>query len=223
MHGLGRTRFSLFRLGLALKPRYQVINLGYPSRKHSIERLAELAIEPALNLCKNAPKVHFVTHSLGGILVREYLRKHDTVVDDARPENHRKIENLGRTVMLGPPNQGSELVDFFLGTPILSSLYRTLNGPAGTQLGKTRDSKPNTLGSAAFEVGVIAGNQSNNPAFNRIMRGPHDGKVSVESSRLDGMSDHLIMNVDHTFIMQKHSVIKQIQHFLEFGEFHRNN
>lgn len=206
LHGLGRTRYSLRKLEASLSDNYHVINLGYPSRQHSIEVLANMAIAPALALAENASKIHFVTHSMGGILVRQYLTT-------------QKINKLGNTVMLGPPNNGSELVDFFLENPLLKQLFKTLNGPAGTQLGIADSATPKILGKANFNTGIISGSQSTNPFFNRIIDGPHDGKVSVASSKLKGMCDHIILPVNHTFMMQNHSVINQVQHFLRFTRF----
>ncbi len=206
LHGLGRTRFSLIKLAFSLRNDYQIVNLGYPSRRYCVETLAELAIKPALEKCQSARKVHFVTHSMGGILVREYLRQHT-------------ITNIGHTVMLGPPNSGSELVDFFMNKPVLNTLFQRINGPAGTQLGTDDDSKPNQLGAAEFSLGVIAGNRSKNPVWSRLMPDQHDGKVSVESSKLSGMTDHLVLDVDHTFMMQNSTVISHVKHFLKHGAF----
>lgn len=206
LHGLGRTKFSLFRIANALKEDYRVINLGYPSRRYSVETLAELAITPALELSKDAPSVHFVTHSMGGILLRQYL-------------SQRCIPNLGNTVMLGPPNQGSELVDFFRKQPFLSPIFRNLNGPAGQQLGTSDADKPSELGNVSFSLGVIAGTENKNPLLGTLMNGQHDGKVSVASSKVVGMKDHIVMPVDHTFMMQRHTVIHQIEHFLSHAQF----
>jgi pimeloyl-ACP methyl ester carboxylesterase len=207
LHGLGRSRFSLLKLEVLLSKEYQVINKTYPSRKHTIEELAKIAIEPVLNSdSAHYSKIHFVTHSLGGILVRQYLSQHS-------------IKNLGNVVMLGPPNQGSELVDFFQRSPALSRLYRAINGPAGTQLGTDRYSRPIELGSVDFKLGVIAGSKNRNPIFSRILPGDSDGKVSVSSSKVDGMTEHLVLPVDHTFMMLDEQVIKQIEHFLIYSKF----
>lgn len=207
LHGLGRSRFSLFKLEVLLSKQYHVINKTYPSRKHTIEELAKIAIEPVVNDdSKQYSKIHFVTHSLGGILVRQYLSQH-------------RIENLGNVVMLGPPNQGSELVDFFQRSPALSRLFRAINGPAGTQLGTDRDSRPIELGSVDFRLGVIAGSKNRNPVFSRILPGESDGKVSVSSSKVEGMTEHLVLPVDHTFMMLNEQVIKQIEYFLEHSKF----
>ncbi len=209
LHGLGRTKFSLFKIAKALRKEYQVINLGYPSRRHSIETLAELAITPALELSKDAPIVHFVTHSMGGIVLRQYLAQ-------------RHIRNLGNVVMLGPPNQGSELVDFFRQQLFLSLIFKSVNGPAGQQLGTGPADKPSELGHVAFNLGIIAGTENRNPLLNKLMNGQHDGKVSVERSKITGMTDHLVMPVDHTFMMQQQAVIHQIEHFLSHTQFDRN-
>lgn len=204
LHGLARTARSMWKLRDALEQNYQIVSCNYPSRKHPIEELAKLAIEPSLEDCGQSGKVHFVTHSLGGILVRQYL-------------NDTKLDKLGRVVMLGPPNQGSELVDFFDNYVI----YKNVNGPAGTQLGTDPQSVPNQLGAVDFDLGVIAGNQSNNPIYSRIIGDQNDGKVSVERSKVEGMRDHLVLPVTHTFMMRDSSVIKQVEHYLQFGSFER--
>lgn len=207
LHGLGRTRFSLLPLEVLLNKQYDVINKTYPSRKHTIEELAKIAIEPALTSgADKYSKVHFVTHSLGGILVRQYLSQHS-------------IANLGNVVMLGPPNQGSELVDFFGSSPALRKIFRTINGPAGMQLGTDSDSRPNSLGKVRFNLGVIAGSINRNPISSRILPGDSDGKVSVKSSKVSGMSEHLVLPVDHTFMMLNQQVIRHIEHFLEHATF----
>jgi triacylglycerol lipase len=202
LHGLGRSARAMNRLENTLSADYSVINVDYPSRELAIEQLAKITISKALEQCQKDAKVHFVTHSLGGILVRQYLQNH-------------KIENLGRTIMLGPPNKGSELADF-LANNILFEFY---NGPAGQQLGTGKDSVPLGLGQVGFELGVIAGNRSFNPVLTKLSSGEHDGIVSVDSSKVEGMTDHIVMPVTHTFMMMDSNVIRQVQHFLSHGKF----
>ena len=202
LHGLGRSARAMGRLEKALSSDYSVINLDYPSRELAIEQLAKITISEALEQCQEGTKVHFVTHSLGGILVRQYLQNH-------------KIENLGRTVMLGPPNKGSELADF-LANNILFEFY---NGPTGKQLGTGKDSVPIKLGQVGFELGVVAGNRSFNPVLTKLTDGEHDGIVSVDSSKVEGMTDHIVMPVTHTFMMMDSKVIQQVQFFLKHGKF----
>jgi len=206
LHGLGRSKFSMALLAAKLRKEFHVVNKNYPSRRHTIEDLATLSIEPALDLCKDAKKIHFVTHSLGGILVRQYLRNH-------------QLHKLGNTVMLGPPNKGSELVDFFQASPYLKGLFEQINGPAGQQLGTQASSMPNSLGPVDFPLGVIAGNKNRNPVFNALLPKPSDGKVSVESTKLAGMHEHLELAVDHTWMMNHPSVIKATMAFLKYGTF----
>ena len=141
LHGLLRGEGSMQPMAdFLMQSGYQVVNLGYPSRDAPIAELAATVIPAALERCEGAERVHFVTHSLGGILVRHYLTDHN-------------VPNLGRTVMLGPPNGGSEIVDK-LGD---LAVFEWLNGPAGQQLGTGPDSVPNQLGPVNYEVGVIAG------------------------------------------------------------------
>lgn len=207
LHGLARTARSMRPLQRALQKRgYRVVNVDYASRRHDIETLAEEAIEPALMDCSGAQPVHFVTHSLGGILVRQYLARHD-------------IDNLGRVVMLGPPNKGSEVVDRLRDVPG----FRFVNGVAGQQLGTDPDSVPNRLGRADYDLGIIAGTRSINLILSRLIEGPNDGKVSVENTRLESMRDHLEMEVTHPFMMCNRAVIEQVIHYLENGRFRRGD
>jgi triacylglycerol lipase len=143
LHGLGRTRLSLRRIERRLRQSgYRVINQGYPSRRHPVEWLAGHAIGRALAACATpgARRIHFVTHSLGGILVRQYLQD-------------QRIDALGRIVMLCPPNQGSEIAQ----TLKDNFLYRFATGPAGQQLGTDPDSVPRRLGPIPGEIGIITG------------------------------------------------------------------
>jgi hypothetical protein len=187
---------------------YRVINLDYPSRHMKIEELADLAVSEGLNFCRAAEvqRIHLVTHSLGGILVRYYLAG-------------KQIPELGRVVMLAPPNQGSKVVDTFSGLPG----YRLINGPAGYQLGTDATSIPLTLGPADFEVGIIAGDRTINFLLSTAFDEPNDGKVAVEDTRLEGMKDFLVVHRTHPFIMQGGEVIEQVISFLAHGYFaHRN-
>lgn len=205
LHGLARTNRSMAKLKEILsKHGYQVINMDYPSTKHPIEFLAEEFLGKVIEQWSNMPrsKIHFVTHSLGGIIVRYYLK-------------HHQLSNLGRVVMLSPPNQGSEAVDYMKDTLI----FKKINGPAGQQLGTDQNSIPLRLGAVDFELGVITGNRTIDPIFSMIIPGPDDGKVSVERAKVAGMADFLVMPLSHTFIMQKEEVIEQVIHFLEHGSF----
>ena len=205
LHGLARTERSLLKLERHLKRiGFHVVNVGYPSRKENIQTLALNAIKNACNQCSNvgAVKTHFVTHSMGGILVRYYLE-------------HNDIPHLGRVVMLSPPNRGSEAVDIFKGTKI----FQWLNGPAGQQLGTDESSLPKTLAAPRYEVGIITGDWTINPILSLLIPGKDDGKVSVESAKLEGMKDFLVVPEPHTFIMYDDEVLRQVTYFLKHGMF----
>jgi pimeloyl-ACP methyl ester carboxylesterase len=146
--------------------------------------------------------IHFVTHSMGGILVRYYLARHT-------------VPELGRVVMLAPPNQGSEVVDRFSKMPG----YETVNGPAGYQLGTAPDSVPNSLGPVTYPVGVIAGTESVNLLLSSALPDPDDGKVSVERTRVEGMADFITVEASHPFIMRDDEAIRQALFFLQVGHF----
>jgi len=204
LHGLGRTRWSLWRVEQTLRrDGYYVINLTYPSREQSVEKLAQDFLAPLIAAQDAAPRLHFVTHSLGGIILRCYLRDH-------------AVANLGRVVMLAPPNAGSELTDRLQST----WLYRTVNGPAGQQLGTA--GLPAALGpwpGSAGQLGIIAGDRSLNPLFSLWLPGPSDGKVTVARARLEGMTDFLTVHSSHTWLAWRREVSSQVEAFLRSGRF----
>jgi triacylglycerol esterase/lipase EstA (alpha/beta hydrolase family) len=205
LHGLARTDKSMAPLAAALEDAgYLAVNYDYPSTKYPIGKLADETISAALALCPDEVKINFVTHSLGGILVRRYLRGKD-------------IKNLGRVVMLGPPNKGSQVVDRLHNMPG----FKWFNGPAGMELGTGEASVPNQLGPANFELGIIAGTRTINFILSTFLPKPNDGKVSVENTKLDGMSDHISFPVPHPFLMKNKKVIAQVIYFLKHGVFYR--
>ena len=203
LHGLARTSSSMNKMAVAFaEAGYTASNLDYPSRKHPVEQLASLALEAGMLQCPPGSVIHFVTHSLGGILVRYYLEQDN-------------IPNLGRVVMLAPPNQGSEVVDklrYFPG-------FKMFNGPAGMQLGTGEDSIPSQLGPVDFELGIIAGSKTFNPLLSLYLKNPDDGKVSVENTKVEGMTDFIVVPRRHPFIMKSPDVIAQTLSFIKTGQF----
>lgn len=207
LHGLGRTHRSMSRIDSALRNAgYLTANIDYPSQQYTIEVLARSAIPEGLRRCRdrNATRIHFVTHSMGGLLVRYFLEGNE-------------VEDLGNVVMLGPPNQGSEVADIMAGI----ALHDRVNGPAGAQLVTGPDGIAARLGPVKFPLGIITGNEQT--AFDSVLArqipGENDGKVAVERARVEGMSDFLVLPVTHTFMVQNDVVIGQTLHFLRYGKF----
>jgi pimeloyl-ACP methyl ester carboxylesterase len=206
VHGLGRTKLSMRWLGRHFaRNGYEVLPLSYPSTRLNIAASAEnlrAQLEPRLSRCTG--QVHFVAHSLGALVVRAYLQ-------GQRPPN------LGRVVMIGPPNQGSEVADRLRRNPV----YRLITGPAGQELGTDPASPPHTLGPVDYEVGIIAGRLSLNPLFGAWLAGDDDGKVSVARTAVDGQRDLLVVRWSHTYLIRSPAVAEQALHFIAHGAFLR--
>lgn len=208
LHGLGRGPASMLPLQRALtREGYTVINLRHASQKADIATLAETTLGAVFGAVPSTSggRVHIVTHSLGGILVRRYLNDHGVP------------PNLGRVVMLAPPNGGSEIVD----TLTDWRPYARLNGPAGLDLGTAPHHAPARLGPLPLgvEVGVIAGDFSWNPIFSRLIPGPDDGKVAVARTHVAGETDHRVLPYSHTWLMNRRETRRHVVAFLREGCF----
>ena len=200
LHGLGRTSLSLAWAEKRLsRAGFRPVNIGYPSRRHGIPELASYVAERLPR--ESGVPLHFLTHSLGGIVLRYLISR-------------TPVEELGRVVMLAPPNQGSQLAQRLSANP----LVKLALGPASRQLGTAAESIPRELGPVDFELGVIMGNRPLNPLAH-LITGANDGTVAVEEARVEGMCDFLVVNCGHTFIMNDSNVLDQTVHFFEHGRF----
>ncbi len=203
LHGMKRTANSMKDIAATLeKEGYQILNIDYPSSEKPIEALAEIVHEKISRHVPADAPIHFVTHSMGGILARYYIKSH-------RPRH------LGRVIMLAPPNQGTEMSDFLQGTGLFEHFF----GPAGTQLGTNEKSITHELGPVDYEVGVVMGSISLNPIASAVVDGDDDGLVSHQRSKVEGMKDSILIPAAHSFIMYSDEAAHQIVHFLSTGRF----
>lgn len=204
LHGLGRTRWSLWPVArAAVRREYTVCSIGYPSRHAPVEQLAEF-VAAEIDRAMPGERFSVVTHSLGGIVLRA-----------AVAAGLLAAGRVHRAVMLAPPNRGSELAELLRRNPV----YRLATGPAGQQIGMGPESLPRSLPPPPFELGVIAGDRSLNPFFSRAFSDASDGKVSVASATIEGMRDMVVVPRSHTFIMWAPEVLAQVFEFLERGRF----
>lgn len=206
LHGIFRTYRSMAGFARYLEQQgYDVLNVDYPSTKHPIEVLADI-IHPKISIFSNqVEKLHFVGYSMGGLLIRAYIHKY-------RPEK------LERVVMVGTPNKGSEVADFLKGI----SLYQKLYGPAGQQLITEQMEFIAHLGDIHYPLGVIAGNRPIDPISSRIIKIPNDGKVSIESTKIAGMKDHITIPCSHTFLPSSKMVWSHTLDFMLHEAFSKN-
>ncbi len=205
LHGIARSSSSMSKVAKGLEREgFTVFNIDYPSTKYKISKLAEIANKEISKLAADKnQKIHFVGYSMGSILTRIILDK------------YRSSYNLGRVVMLAPPNQGSEVTDFVRNNII----YKEIWGPAGQQLGTGADDIASKLGNIDYELGIIAGDRSVDPISSAIIPGKDDGKVAVERTKVEGMKEHVTIHTSHLFIIQNDEAISQTAYFLKNGEF----
>ena len=205
LHGVALSGWAMRPLARALeKAGYRTVNVSYPSRAMTIEDLAKDFLPAQLRAhgVENAPRVHFVTHSMGSLVLRAYLR-------EQRPPR------LGRVVMLGPPNQGSAAAD----VAAKYALLRRIIGVNLSRLGTGPEGIAPQLPPADYELGIIAGTTHINPLFDDVLQGEHAGVVTLESARLEGMQDFIVLPHSHTVMLWREAVANQVIAFLRDGKF----
>ena len=205
VHGLFRSKDSFRKMATALRRRgYDVESITYPSTRQSLREHADQLQRILANL-EDYEEVSFVTHSLGGIVVRDLL---------AREAPWKKKIKVRRLVMLGPPNRGSvvaEVLEDWLP-------YRVVAGEAALQL---TPAGVNKIPPPACTFGIIAGGTGTDIGLNPGLPGDNDGTVLVESTRLDSADDFLVVRCLHSFLMNSDEAIEATARFLKTGKFRR--
>ncbi|MCD4818640.1 MAG: hypothetical protein K8S23_08100 [Candidatus Cloacimonetes bacterium] len=204
IHGIKDSPKDMRKIEKAIFADYEVVNFSYPSSKLSISELVDKYLEPELAKFSKNDTIHFVTHSMGGILLRVYLE-------------HYSLENIGKIIMIAPPNQGSEVTDFFH----RNFIYKFRYGPAGQELTENIATELSISDSLQQNFGIISGSGTQLPFFSCFIDGEDDGKISTERTKLKGMQDFIILPYPHDTILKKKETIKQIVWFLKYGKFTR--
>ncbi len=205
LHGIARSSSHMEPLVEVLTHNgYKVVNVDYPSTDYTMSQLVDIIYDDIKTDISQAPKVHFIGYSMGGIMVRGVLHKY-------------RMDNIGRVIQLAAPNGGSEVADAVHDNPVYQAIY----GPAGQELTTTSSQHIKELvgDHCYYELGVIAGNSSIDPVSSLIIPGDDDGKVAVLRTHVEGMKDHIVVAASHTFFPSNQVVHQQVLHFLEFGKF----
>ncbi len=205
LHGIGRTHRNMDFIEKNLAAGgYNTCNLSYPSTQNNIAENADFVHEKCKEFISRTPgKLHIVGFSMGGLVARALISRH-------RPEN------LGRVVMIGTPNHGSEIADLLN----RNKVFRLIYGPAGQQLITENEGYKSQLGTVDFELGIIAGKSTFHPLASIVFKRESDGIVSVESTKIEGMKDHIVIPLSHTLLPVAKQASVLTLRFLETGSFH---
>ncbi|WEJ63039.1 alpha/beta fold hydrolase [Thiomicrorhabdus lithotrophica] len=206
LHGLGRSNVAMWRLANLLEDAgYDVKQVGYSSFNTTTPEVVSDITKQIDDCCVNQNRtVHFVGHSLGGLLIRAYLQDN-------------RLQHLGRTVLIGTPNNGTDIADRFRGNCLVEFLM-----PMATALGTDDNSLPKKLDAPYYTIGVIAG-VTESDSNEDYLPGRDDGLVPVESTKLEGMTDFIEVNSGHSMMRYNNEVAEQTIYFLKNGQFNKVN
>ncbi|MGJ8656936.1 MAG: esterase/lipase family protein [Akkermansiaceae bacterium] len=208
LHGLWRSVRAMQPMARHLSVQgYTTVNLPYASFRRDLDELVNVVRAEVQPWIEQGKTIHFVTHSLGGVVVKRLLDLLEA----------SQVENIGRVVMLAPPHRGSEIVDWLRNSPLRP--IKSVLGPAGEFLSSERmaGSRQSEEFRAGVEAAVIMGEKSALPFFRKLLDASNDGIVSVEKGRLFGIKEFKVVNADHTFISSDLLVMKMVNDFIRTG------
>lgn len=197
LHGLLRNSWDMYPMARYYEKRgFSVFNYGYPARKYNLVEQARRLHETLQKQSFPEP-LNFITHSLGSIIVRQFVQLYG------------KDYNFHRAVFLGPPNQGAAMARLMMKVPFSQKIY----GPVLAELAELNLSEH----CGDLQVAVIAGGTKKGRGFSPIIAGNNDGIVSVEETRLAGISDFSIVHLPHPILMFSRNVMQMAEHFILSG------
>lgn len=205
IHGFGRSKVAMWQLYIELcMAGYDIESIGYSSFTKSIDEIKATVFAQINTIAFHKyEKIHFVGHSLGGLLCRAYLDRY-------------RVQNLGNVVLIGSPNGGTELVDSYK-----KEWWFDYAGPTAKVLGTDKNSFPKSLKKPYYPVGVIAGVVTTQmDMIEEAFDGEHDGMVSVESTKIEGMSDFIKIKTNHSMMRYDDEVASQTIYFLQKSSFY---
>ena len=203
LHGILRSSKHMASLARFLENQgYRVININYPSTKRDLISLSQETWQQISKQISEEETINFVGYSMGGLLARVIINQH-------------MIKNLGKVIMIGTPNKGSQIADFLKN----NRMYREILGPAGQQLTTDQSKSKNILGKVNYELGIIAGSMGVYPLGWLLLKGKNDGRVTVENTKIDGMQDHIIVPRPHFYLPYSKQVQRLTLNFLRYGKF----
>lgn len=202
IHGIGMNNMMMWKMAEHIETQgFHVKRIGYPSWQTQTQDILNIVNHQINTCCADlTQKIHFVGYSLGGLLVRNYL-------------NQYRPAQLGNTVLIGTPNQGTEIADRLMESKLIKYLM-----PITSDLGTSQTSLPNQLPPPNYPVGIIAGlfeNDLNEP----FLPGLDDGIVPISSTQLKNMQDFILIHTGHPMMFYNQTVSDQVIHFLKNGVF----
>ncbi|MDR1926035.1 MAG: alpha/beta hydrolase [Planctomycetaceae bacterium] len=225
LHGFGSSGHRTRKLANWFKGQNaydHVINFTYPSTSQSILEHARMLDGVIRNLPRGVVRIDFVAHSLGCIVIRRYMSgplDDDWVLEDGQVgerNNFLPDKRIGRFVMLGPPNHGSELATKFIGT---DRVRLAITGETGKELGAHWSETAKSLGVPKCEFAIIAGGRGNNRGFSMMIAGDDDGIVSTEGTKLNGAAEWILFYIDHDGLLRTETIFAYALVFLKTGSF----